>query len=61
MDLSDNIVPGVPIEAEHDKVQRHGLQIVQGEAVEGKIFIVGWIPGVSHNSVNIRLESNQSV
>lgn len=51
MDLSDNIVPRIPIKAEHDKVQRHGLQIVQGEAVESKVFVVGGVPGVPHDSV----------
>lgn len=54
MHLPDDVVPRVPIEAQHDKVQGHGLQIVQGESVEGKVFIVGGVSGVADDPESSR-------
>lgn len=49
MHLPNDVVPGIPVEAEHDKVQRHGLQVGEGEPVEGKVLVVGGIPRVAYD------------
>lgn len=49
MDLADYIVPGVPVEAQHDKVERHGLQVVERKPVESKVLVVGGIPGIAYD------------
>jgi len=48
--LANNIVARIPIEAEDDKVQRHVLQVVHVQAVEGEVLVVNWVPGITHHA-----------
>lgn len=48
-DLSDDVVPGVAVEAEDDEVQSDAGQLIEINAVKGEVLVVNGIPGFAQH------------
>jgi hypothetical protein len=51
--LANNVIARVPIEAEHDKVQRHALELLDVEPVERKVLVIARVRAVPYDSAEI--------
>lgn len=49
-DLANDIVPGVPVEAQDDEVQGDRGQLVEVDTVEGEVLVVDGIAGLAEHA-----------